>query len=173
MARGETRFGSLRGKVQLVGTSNPFPQRGGEIGITRRTIDATVPGTAAATAANYGIVHTVPAININRLNGATPGPVWQVSDVRVRWEAAGTDGGGCSVMVMRVPSGTAKAAGQACLAAGVSLQGVINTNVDAALNATLANIQLFDGDSLALVTTGVLTAVSGVSVTIELMRLKG
>jgi len=170
MARGETRFGGER-TSQVLGTGRAV--RGGSIGITRQIAQVSLPGATAAVAANYGVFFTAPLININRLNGATPGPVWQISDVRVRFETAGTDGGGASVMLVRVPSGTAKSAGSNCLAAGVNLQGTINTNADAAVNATLANIQLYDGDSLALVPTGTLTAVGGLSATVEMFRIKG
>ena len=181
MARGETKFGSLRNHTQLIGTGNPLPRRGGETGLTRRTIDTQIFGASAATPANYGIIHTVPAININRLPGATPGPVWQITDVRARFEAAGTDGGGATLQLIRVPSGTAKAAGISCLATPINLQGAINVNQDAPLvpipagapSTATDTIQLWDGDSLALVPTGTLTAVAGVSVTVELMRLPG
>jgi hypothetical protein len=173
MARGETRVGGER-NAQLAGALEGFSKkRGGSIPLTREVQQILIPGTAAATAGNYGIFFTAPAININRYpsTAGRAAAVWQITDVRERHEAAGTDAGAVTVMVMKVPSGTAKAAGTACLAAGISLKATADTNQDAALHATAANSQLVDGDSLALVTTGTLTAVAGVSVTVELSRI--
>src|ERR1700676_3544776 len=121
MARGETRFGSQR-TSQLLGTGNP--RRGGEIGLTRQTAELLVAGAAAATATNYGIILTIPAISINRdLTGlSATGPVWQITDVRARWETAGTVS--AALMIVKVPSGTAKAAGTNCLAAVIDATAV-------------------------------------------------
>ena len=173
MARGETRFGSLRPKVQQVGTGNPPPHRGGEIGITRQIICTLIPGTAAANAGNYGTVFMVPMININRdpIGASSKGPVWQVTDVRERHEAAGTDAGAVNVMLMKVPFGVAKAAGTPCLATALDLKALPDRGFDAPLHPTLSNYQLIDGDTLALVTTGTLTSVTGVAVTVELKRI--
>ena len=109
---------------------------------------------------------------VNRLNGATPGPVWQVASVRARWEAACT-AGPTTFMVVKVPSGTAKAAGIACLAAGIDVTAAADTIVNGVINTTTANLQLNDGDSLALVPTGTLTSLTGLAVMVEMFRIKG
>jgi len=172
MARGETRFGSQRNRQVLVGTTLQ-PTRGGEIGMTRETAQILIAGAQAQNSAQYGIIFTACAMNLNWLNGATHGPVWQVTDVRVRYEVAGTDAGAVTLMLVKVPSGTAKAAGVNCLAAGINLKSTPDTNIDAPLNATIGNYQLVDGDSLAVVPTGTLTALVGVQVMVELKRLHG
>lgn len=170
MARGETRFGSQR-TSQVVGPS--APRRGGEVGLTRLTIEALIPGATAAAAANYGTVAIIPAISIQRdLTGASAtGAVWQLTSARERHEGQGTDAGAVTLMVTLVPSGTAKAGGTGCLAVGFNLKGANDTNQDGALHATLANYQFRDGDSVAIVPAGVLTAVTGVFVQLEFKRI--
>jgi hypothetical protein len=168
MARGETRFGGTR-QAQLLGPG--APRRGGDIGITRQTAELLVAGAAAATATNYGIIFTVPAISINRdMTGASAtGAVWQITSVRARWETAGSVS--AALMVVKVPSGTAKSAGTNCLASAIDATAVADTNVDATLHATKANYQFADGDSMALVASGTLTALAGVFVEVEIKRI--
>jgi hypothetical protein len=114
-----------------------------------------VPGGAAA--ADY--------------DGVIPVPYGcEVVSVRERHQTAGSDAGAVTVMVKKVPSGTAKASGTDVLSAGISLKATADTVQTGSLHATAANKQLAAGDGLALVTTGVLTAVDGVSVTVELKR---
>jgi len=95
----------------------------------------------------------------------------EVIGVTERHQTIGSDGGAVTLMVKKVASGTAKASGVDTLAAGTSLKSTADTNVAPALHATLANKQLAAGDALGLVTTGTLTAVDGVTVTVELKRL--
>lgn len=96
---------------------------------------------------------------------------YEVIAVKERHLVLGTDVGAVTLMVKKVPSGTAPGAGTDTLAAGISLKAAINTVQDGTLHATLANKQLAVNDGLALVTTGVLTAVDGVSVTVYLKPL--
>lgn len=94
----------------------------------------------------------------------------QVVSVKERHQTLGTDGGAVTLMVKKVPSGTAKAAGTDVLAAGINLKAANDTNQSPALHATVANSQFAAGDAVALVTTGTLTAVDGVTVTVEFKR---
>ena len=110
-----------------------------------------VAGTAAATAANYGSFFIADA-------------AMELIEAVERHETAGSDGGAVTLMVTKVPSGTAKGAGTDMLAAGVDLKAVADTNITGTLHGTQANLQLAAGDAVALVTTGTLTAVAGVSV---------
>lgn len=104
-------------------------------------------------------------------DGALPIPYGsQVVSVRERHQTLGTDAGAVTLMLKKVPSGTAKAAGTDVLSAGLNLKSANDTNQSGTLSATPANLKLAAGDALALVTTGVLTAVDGVSVTVELKR---
>ncbi len=97
--------------------------------------------------------------------------VCEVIGVTERHQTLGTNGSAVTVMVAKVPSGTAKASGTDTLSAGISLKGTNDTNVSGTLHGTPANKQLAAGDALALVTTGTLTAVDGVTVTVELKRI--
>ncbi len=168
MARGETKLGSER--LQNAGSTSGA-RRGGVI-IPRTIVDTfLIPGANAATAANYGIVFTAPTI-ARQLDptGSTP-PLFELVSVRERHEAAGTDAGAVTLQVVKVPSGTAKGAGVNMLASALNLKSAPDANQDGTLSSTAANIQIGPGDSIALVPSGVLTAVAGVAVTIELRRI--
>jgi len=117
----------------------------------------TIPGTAAATAANYGYFYVADRPLI-------------VTGVTERHETAGSDGGAVTLQVAKVPSGTAKGSGTNLLTAGVNLKGTADTNQSGTLAATAA-ITLAVGDALTLVPTGTLTAVAGVHVTVSLRAL--
>lgn len=105
-------------------------------------------------------------------DGVIPLPVaCKVVSVTERHQTAGTNGSAVTLMLAKVPSGTAKAAGTDCLSAGIDLKGTADTNISGTLHATAANYTLAAGDGLALVTTGTLTALDGVAVTVELQRV--
>lgn len=116
-----------------------------------------VASTAAATADNYGAFYIAPY------------PV-EVVSVKERHETAGADAGAVTLNVQKVPSGTAKGSGTDLLSAGINLKGTANTNATGTLSTTVATLRLAAGDALALVPTGTLTAVDGVTVTVELKR---
>lgn len=97
---------------------------------------------------------------------------YEVVVVKERHGAVGTDAGAVTLMVKKVPSGTAKAAGTDVLAAGINLKAAANTAQDGTLHATLANKQLAAGDGLGLEPTGVLTAVDAVGVTVWIKALE-
>lgn len=105
-------------------------------------------------------------------DGVIPVPdAAEIVSVTERHQTAGSDGGAVTVMVKKVPSGTAKASGTDTLSAGISLKGTADTNAAGSLHATAANYQFAAGDGVALVTTGTLTAVDGVSVTVKFKRI--
>jgi len=121
----------------------------------RALVTFNVP--AGATAADYDGVIPIPY-------------AWEVVSVRERHATAGSDGGAVTLMVVKVPSGTAKASGTDMLSAGINLKGTANTNASGSLHATAANYQGDAGDGIGLVASGTLTAVDGVSVTVEIKR---
>lgn len=127
--------------------------------ISPRFIHATVNIPAGAAAADYdGLFFIADA-------------AYEVVAVRERHGVAGNDAGAVTLMVNKVPSGTAKAAGTAVLAAGIDLKAAADTNQSPALHATVANTQLAAGDALGIVPTGTLTAVDAVTVTVWLKRI--
>ena len=168
MARGETRFGSQR--TSQVAGSTAQRRGGGEVALTRLTISFVMKAGDAATAANYGGVYIFPAINIPRdpTGASATGPVWQLTSVRERHEAAGTAG---TLMPTKVPSGTAKAAGLPCLSAAFDMTQPADTNQNGVLHATAANSQFSDGDELAMVMTGTPTGAANVVATLEFKRI--
>jgi hypothetical protein len=123
------------------------------------SITVRIPGSDAAVAANY----TTPFFIAKR--------TYEVISVTERHEGAGTDTAPVTVMLKKVPSGTTPASGTDVLTAGIDLKATINTNQEGTITSIIANKRLTNGDALSLVTTGTLTAVSGVTETIELKPL--
>jgi hypothetical protein len=113
----------------------------------------SVYGALAATAANYSYLWVADRPCV-------------ITAIRERHETAGNDAGTVTLMVKKVPSGTAIASGTDTLAAGINLKATADINQQAVLHGTLANYTFAVGDALALVTTGTLTALAGVSVTV-------
>ena len=95
---------------------------------------------------------------------------YKLVSVTERHEIKGTHGSAVTVMLNKVPSGTAPASGVSMLAAGLNLKSDINVNQSGTITATVANTVLKAGDSLALETTGTLTAVRGVTVSVLLEK---
>lgn len=105
-------------------------------------------------------------------DGSIPIPfAWKAVSVTERHQTAGSDAGAVTVMVTKVPSGTAKGSGTDMLSAGINLKATADTNQSGTLHGTAANYTGAAGDAVALVTTGTLTAVDGVTVTVELQRV--
>lgn len=121
----------------------------------RMLVSYFLGGAAPATEANWGSFFIADR-------------AYQVVSVKERHETAGSDAGAVTVMLTKVPSGTAKGSGTACLSAGINLKGTADTNAAGSLHATAANYTLAAGDALAAVTTGTLTALAGVTITVEL-----
>lgn len=83
-------------------------------------------------------------------------------------ETAGTDGGTVTLMLERLSGTEAKTAGDAILKAGFNLKGTANT-IQKKEKADLQNSLIKPGDRLALYTSGTLTTLQGVNVTVSLV----
>lgn len=117
-----------------------------------------IPGADAATAANY----LTPFFIAQR--------TYEVVEVTERHEAAGTDLGAVTVMLNKVPSGTAPASGTSILSAGINLKATADTNQSGTVIKTSVR-RLVTGDALCLETTGTLMSVSGVTVSVLLKAI--
>lgn len=137
-------------------------QQNGFLGVTK-PVTVRIFGTNAATAANY----TAPFFIADRS--------YEVLSVTERHETAGSAGGSVTLMVKKVASGTAPASGVDVLSAGIDLKATANTNQSGTIIQTrtsnVYNKTLTSGDALALVTTGTLTSVAGVTVSVLLRSL--
>lgn len=118
-----------------------------------------VPYTDAQTAAYY----TTPFFIAQR--------AYQIIEVTERHETAGTDASAVTVMLKKVPSGTAPGSGTDILSAGMSLKSTANTNQSGTLSQVAGVARITSGESLTLVTTGTLTAVVGVTVSVLLKAI--
>jgi phage baseplate assembly protein gpV len=103
-------------------------------------------------------------------DGVIPIPVaCKLVSVKIRWQTASSAAE--TLMLNKVPSGTAKSAGTNCLAAGIDLQAVADTNVTPALHATAGNYTFAAGDGLGFVASGAPTALDGVGICAEFKRV--
>lgn len=118
-------------------------------------VTEVLQGAAAATAANYGPFFIAPV-------------ACEVVSVREAHTAAGTDAGAVTLDIEKLTGAQAPDAGVSVLGATIDLKGAANTVQAPALTGTAANKQLAVGDRLCLKDAGVLTAVAGVAVTVEL-----
>lgn len=96
---------------------------------------------------------------------------WKLISATERHQTLGTNGSAVTLMPTKVPSGTAKASGTSMLTAGFDLKGTNDTNQAGTLSATASDYTGAAGDGVALVSTGTLTAVDGVAVTLEIQRI--
>lgn len=137
------------------------PQEGFR-GVTK-PVTRWLEGTTAQTAANYTTLFFIADRS------------YEVLSVTERHETAGSDGGAVTVMLKKVPSGTAPASGTDVLTGGISLKATANTNQNGTISQlrtnSVYNRRLSSGDGLSLVTTGTLTAVTGVTVSVLLRAL--
>lgn len=123
------------------------------------TATAILGGAAAAAAANYGVIFIAPF-------------ACEVVGVRENHTTAGSDAGAVTLDIEKLTGVQASGAGVAVLGATkINLKGTAETVQAPALTATTANKQLAVGDKLNLLDAGVLTAVAGVAVTVELKRI--
>lgn len=151
---------AAKGDIYFDSTTNlPVFHDGTGFVIPIRAIQATAVIPAGAAATDYDGLFFI-------ANAA-----YEVTTVYERHQTAGSDAGAVTLMVQKVPSGTAKASGTDILASGINLKATADTNQTGTLHATAANYQLAAGDGLGLVTTGTLTAVDGVTVTVWLKRI--
>lgn len=112
--------------------------------------------TTAQTAANW----TTPFFIADRS--------YYLLSVTERHEVAGSDGNPVTVMLKKVPSGTAPASGTDMLSAGMSLKTTANTNQEGSLSTVFGARTIDTGEALAFITTGTLTALDGVTISVVL-----
>lgn len=116
-------------------------------------VSTRVPDTDAATSAKYGTFFVAPF------------PCVLVSAYE-RHGTLGTNGGAVTLDVEKLATGTAKGAGVSMLASTFNLKATIDTYQVIYPTTTLANKQLTTGQAVALKTSGTLTAVNDVVVTL-------
>lgn len=103
-------------------------------------------------------------------DGVIPLPVaCKLVSVTMRYQV--TSSAAETLMVNKVPSGTAKASGTNCLAAGMALNGTADTNIAGALHATPGNYTFAAGDGIGEVASGTPTALDGVGITYQFERV--
>ena len=117
-----------------------------------------LPGTQGATAGNFVCSDILRAAAI-------------IVSVTERHATAGTDGSAVTVMVKKVPSGTAVGSGTDCLSAGLSMKSTADTNQSGSLHATAANYTFAAGDSLGFALTGTPTALASPVFTVVFRRV--
>lgn len=119
----------------------------------------TIPGTQAQTAANF----TAPFFYADRN--------YEVVEFRERHEVAGGDAGAVTIMLNKVPDGTAPASGTNVLTTTLSLKTTANTWQSGIITSTLPNFVLSSGNALSVITSGTLTSLQGVTVAVILKAL--
>lgn len=116
------------------------------------------PSTTAQTATNYGYIFTPPF-------------PFEILSIVEKHDVAGNDAGSVTLDVLKVPNGTTLASGTSVLKTTFSLKSTADTAV-LKQGLDLANKRSFDPlDSIALKTSGALTALEGVQVTIYIKPL--
>ncbi len=121
-------------------------------------ITATLNDTAAATAANYGVLFTA----LKR--------GYEVMVVGEIHGTAGTNAGAVTLQLEKLTGTTAKGSGSNILVTAFDLKGTINTLVKKE-GVELTGKTLAVGDRLAWKTSGTLTAVANVHITVYLKPL--
>jgi hypothetical protein len=121
---------------------------------------------------------TIPSGIINSANDTnrfiwTADTAYQVTQIVFQQSAIENTSNDTTLMVCRVPDGTAISSGMFLLANPINLQSNVtaNTTLSAPLTATTTDLQLASGDSLALDFTNAITEYSG-CVTITLTRMQ-
>lgn len=114
-----------------------------------------LPGVTAALPANYGTFLIVPVACL----------VTRIQEVH---ETAGNDAGAVTINVEKLTGTQAPGAGSGILSSTINLKGTANTVVTGTLTTTSSIRSLAAGDRLALLKTGTLTLVAGVTVLVEL-----
>lgn len=86
----------------------------------------------------------------------------RVNTIVARVTVAGSDASAVTVVVRKVPSGTAITAGTALHSGSANLKGTADTNQVLTISTTASDMVLAAGDALVLDFTGVLTLATGV-----------
>lgn len=121
-------------------------------------VNHTIVGTAAATAANYGVFFIAPF------------PCY-VSSFREVHQTLGTDGGAVTLQLEKLTSGQAPDSGTALLSTALSLKTTINVVQSGVIVPLNTSYNLATGDRLCLKDAGTLTAVANVTVSVELVLI--
>jgi hypothetical protein len=138
----------------------------------REIAQITLSGAAAATAGNYSVFFVVPGTETG--TAAATKDLYEVTAIRWRQETLGTDAGAVSFDVYKVPSGAIIGGGGITgpiTAATNNLKANLRVSNAPALTSVIADRRLKPGDCLALLSTGTLTSVSNLSVSVELKRI--
>lgn len=133
------------------------------------TVAYTIPGTNAATAANYSTFFTVPF----------PMTLRTVTEVHA---TAGSDGSAVTLQIEKLTGTTAPGAGTALLKTAFNLKGAANTVVTVPTNGSttllfvttsnannVKDITFAIGDRVALLKSGTLTSVANVTVVLTFL----
>ena len=118
----------------------------------------TVVGTAAATLTNYGVFYIVPFACV----------LTKFQEVH---QIAGVDAGAVTLMLEKLTGTTAPDSGVDMLSSTLSLKATANTVQTGTITTTLANRTLAAGDRLCMEDAGTLTAVTNVTVSVELQLI--
>lgn len=113
-------------------------------------------GTSAATALNYSAPFFIAQRD------------YYLISVTERHEVAGSDAGAVTMMLKKVPSGTAPGSGTDMLSAGFNLKATADTNQEGTLVTTAGGLTIPRGYSLSFLLTGTPTAVQGVTASVIL-----
>jgi hypothetical protein len=132
-----------------------------DIAVKKVWVHHTIQGANAATATNYGVFWVAPFACL-------------VNSFKEVHQVLGTDAGTVTVMLEKVTGTTVPGSGSAILDTALSLKATINTLQTASITATDATRlyrTLAIGDRLSMKLAGTPTAVSSVTVMVELIIL--
>lgn len=121
-------------------------------------IDYTIPGTSAATSANYSSFWIAPAACL-------------LTFFKEVHQTAGTDAGAVTLDLEKLTGTTAPGSGTTMFSSTLSLKATANTVQTATLTGTNANKTLAAGDRIALKSSGTLTAVANVTALLEIQLI--
>lgn len=121
-------------------------------------INHSLFGTAAATAANYGVFW-----NVDKQ--------CELLEIRYSHQTAGTDGSGVTVDIEKLTGTQALDAGVVMGLITHNLKSTINTVVEVSPTTTYVNKVLDIGDRIALKDAGTLTNVAGLCITLVFKQL--
>lgn len=124
----------------------------------RLYVHHTIVGTAAATAANYGVFFIVPVTCL-------------LVGVKEVHQTAGSDAGAVTLNIEKLTGTQALDAGAATLATALSLKATADTVQTGTITGTSANKTFAAGDRLAMDDAGTLTAVANVSILLTLQLI--
>lgn len=117
-----------------------------------------LPGTTAQTAANYSVFFVVDR-------------AYQIIAIAERHAAAGTAGGTVTCTVEKNSAGIGSGAGKNLLSTSFDLKAAADTNQYGSLTNVKNDLVLKKGDALYALSSGTLTSVQGVAITVYLLEI--